>query len=784
MTKVNRWLAGVLAAVLVLGLLPAALAAEEPRVLTRGEACTLLVAAADDYNPGVAAAGVLHGAGGDLALDRPVTRAEALVMLSRAFGPLPAPVGDSARCAYPAAQYADLPGWAREELDNVIQAGIAAGVSGTAFSPDDPVTDQELDRLIRRVYALMGSNLKDDFYAAVNKQWLDSAQIPAGYPYTGALQELSYQVQQQVTGLIQEIVSGDPEPGSPEEKIKNLYENILNWDARNAAGVEPLRPYLDAIDGAAGLTELMEVHNRITEELGSSLLVGFGLTVDFRDSNRYLLAFASLSPALGKEEYAGGTPVSEAFRQYLTTLLLLGGESEDAAAAHAQSYYELEEALSAAMMDRQDYGDVDKTSNLYTMEELQALMPGVDLERVCTASGFSLPQEVQISDVALLEAAASYLTGEHLDVLKTAMKLGLLSSLGSALSRDFRDAANAFQSVRYGADLSLPDEEAAAQAVQSLLSDYLGEAYVSRCFSQEAKAGVEAMIEDFRAIYQARIEALDWMSAATKAKAVEKLETMTVNVGYPDDWDTYLDQAEISGAAQGGSYLDNLLSISRAARAEANALQSQPVDKTAWQMSTYTVNAYYDPTANSINFPAGILQAPFYDVEADNTENLGGIGYVIAHEMTHAFDNNGAKYDSQGNAADWWTAEDYGAFQELCSRVIAFYDGVESAPGIACNGALTLSENIADLGALACITQAEGREEAPDYAALYRSAARTWAFTGSREIRAYLAQMDVHAPDKLRGSRALQSCDAFYTAFGIQPGDGMWLDPADRVRVW
>lgn len=784
MAKVKRWLAGLLAAVLAAALFPAALAAEEPRVLTRGEACALLVAAADDYNPGVTDADVLRSSGGGLALDRPVTRAEALVMLSRAFGPLPAPVGDSARWAYPAAQFTDVPGWALAELDNIFQAGIVAGASATTFSPEEPVTDQQLDLFIRRVYALMGSNLKDDFYAAVNKQWLESAQPPAGYPYSGALEELSYQVGQQVSGLVQEIVSGETQPGAPEEKIKNLYQNILDWDARNAAGTEPLRPYLEAIGQAGTLAELMEVHHRVSEELTSSLLVGFGLTVDFRDSSRYLLTFSSLYPTLGKDEYAGETPITEAFRQYLTTLLLLGGESEEAAAAHAQAYYELERDLAAAMMDRQDYGDVEKTSNLYTMEELQALMPGVDLERVCAVSGFSRPQEVVVDDVPLLEAGAAYLTQEHLEVLKTAMKVGLLSSLGSALSRDFSDAANAFQSVRYGADLSLPDEETAAQLVQSLLSDYLGEVYVARYFSQEAKAGVEAMIEQFRAIYQARILALDWMSGATKAKAVEKLDAMAVNVGYPDQWDTYLDDAELLSAAQGGSYLTNLLSISRAARKEANALQSRPVDKTAWQMSPYTVNAYYDPTANSINFPAGILQAPFYDVTADETENLGGIGYVIAHEMTHAFDNNGAKYDSQGNAADWWTAEDYAAFQTLCSRAVDFYDGVESAPGIACNGTLTLSENIADLGALACITQAEGREDTPDYATLYQTAARTWAFTGSRSVRAYLAQMDVHAPSKLRGSRALQSCDEFYTAFDIRPGDGMWLDPEDRVRIW
>lgn len=785
MSTVKRCLAGLLAAMLLAGLLPAALAAEEPAVLTRGQVCDTLLAAAGDYNPGLTAEDILQGDGsGSLALDRPVTRAEALVMLSRAFGPLPAPVGDSARWAYPAANFTDIPGWAQTELSNVFQSGIVAGTSETTFSPELGVTAEQLDRFLRRVYALEGTNLKDDFYAAVNKEWLDTAQFPPGYPYTGALYELNYQVSQQVAGLIQEIAAGTPKAGTPQEKIKNLYDNILDWDARNAAGVEPLQPYLEAIDKAGSIDQLMEVHDRVSRELASSLLLGFGMTEDFRDSNRYILTFTALYPVLSKGEYTEEGPVTEAYRQYLTTLLLLGGASEDTAAEQAEDIFALERALAAVMLDRQDYADVSKTSNLYTLEELQALMPAVDLEGVQKASGFPAPKEVLVDDVALLEASASFFTEEHLPQLKALMKYYLLSGFGSALSRDFSDAETAFQSVQYGMDLTVSDEETAAQLVQGYLADYLGEAYVERYFTPEAKADVEAMAEEIKGIYKERLLALDWMSDATKHQAVAKLDAMAVNIGYPDRWESYLDSAEIKSAAQGGSYFDNLVSIAQAARAQAAELYSAPVDKTLWQMSPYTVNAYYSPTANSINFPAGILQAPFYDVNADPTENLGGIGYVIAHEISHAFDNNGAKYDSQGNAADWWTAEDYTAFEALCKQVTAFYDGVEVIPGVTCDGSLTLAENIADLGAVACITQAESREDTPDYASLYRAAARSWRHTATRETQAHLAQSNVHAPDKLRGSRALQSQDAFYTAFDIQSGDGMWLDPEDRVSIW
>ena len=389
-----------------------------------------------------------------------------------------------------------------------------------------------------------------------------------------------------------------------------------------------------------------------------------------------------------------------------------------------------------------------------------------------------------VSDVELTKTAAEYFTEEHLEDLKLYLRLSILSNFGELLNREFTDASEAYSAALQGIEGSLTDEENAAQAVQQYLSDYLGRVYIEKYFSAEAKADVEAMIDEILDVYAQRIQALDWMSETTKAKAVEKLEAITVNVGYPDKWDDIYDDVEILSAAEGGSYFNNILAMSKAMMADMAASQDEPVDRGEWVMSAYTVNAYYSPQNNSINFPAGILQAPLYDVEADRTENLGGIGYVIAHEISHAFDNNGATFDAQGNQSSWWTEEDYAAFQGLCDQVVAFYTGVEAIPGIACNGALTISENVADLGALACITQIEGQEETPDYQTLYKAAARTWRSTASRETRVYMSLFDVHAPDKLRGSRALQSLDEFYEAFDIQPGDGMYVAPEARVRIW
>jgi len=208
------------------------------------------------------------------------------------------------------------------------------------------------------------------------------------------------------------------------------------------------------------------------------------------------------------------------------------------------------------------------------------------------------------------------------------------------------------------------------------------------------------------------------------------------------------------------------------------------VDKSRWAMSPFTVNACYDPTANDITFPAAILQAPLYDVDASREENLGGIGFIIAHEITHAFDNNGAKFDENGNSADWWTKSDYAAFQEKCEGVTAWYDGQEAYPGIVCSGALTLSENVADLGSIQCVISAAKKLDDPDYDALFRAHANTWASTTTRQMREYLTAVDVHAPDKLRCNRVLQTVTEFYETYEIQPGDGMWTAPDSRVSIW
>lgn len=786
----KRWSALFLAASLLLACIPGAGAAQTEEYLTRGETAGLLLEAAQDYNPDICYGDILQGyPNGDLDEQGLVTRVQALVMLQRAFGGLPEPKGDNARSGCPTSGFTDVPAWAAEELAEVFAAGIVAGTTETTFSPGDRITREQLDLLLRRTFALEGSSLKDDFYAAVNKQALDNSQILPGYPGTGAFTDLSVSVQNDVTAIIQELVqTGGKTAG--EKKIVTLYQNILDIDARNSSGITPIRPYLTAIDQAQTLEELMAAHVQVQKDLAASPLLDFGLTVDARDSSAFLLTFDGLSPMLGQSGYGAGASETQkqAYKAYLETLFTLSGQSKEEAARAAALIWQTDPALAAASLTTQELADVDKTYHIYTMDQLRAMFPGAEMDALFAASGLEQTDRILVSDPGKLQAIAALFDPERtpnsLEILKSYARLTLLNTFGPMLGQAFTDAASTFQQSYLGIAGGLSLEGTASQYIQAFLGDYLGKVYADRYFSASAKKEVESMARDILAVYRDRIQALDWMSSATKAKAIRKLDTMTLHIGYPDTWEDPLEGVNLLTAGEGGSFFQNAVAIVQAGRQALAERQQEGPDKDQWVMTPYTVNACYTPTENTITFPAGILQPPFYDKNASYEENLGSIGYVIAHEITHAFDNNGAKFDENGNAAGWWTAADYAAFQALCQRVVTLYDGRESAPGIVCNGELTLSENIADLGAAACITQLEGKQKNPDYAALYTAMARIWCSSYPREMRQYMARMDVHAPDKLRGSLVLQNFDQFYEAFDITEGDGMWLAPEDRVVIW
>lgn len=775
----TRWISALLAVVLAVALVCPAFAADSSPLLTRGQVVEILLQAADDYNAGLKKEDIIKGDGsGSLKEDRLVTRAEAMVMLSRAFGPLPEPKGDAQRTGYTGVSFPDVPGWAAGQVGQLTAAGILAGDSQGRLNPDLPVSQQQLDLMIRRVWALKASNLKDDYYAAVNRQWLENSQIPAGEAANGAMYEMTAKINDQVMEIIQQAAQNQGAKGN-EQKIGALYRGVLAVKQGQVEDLSPLKPYLEQIDSAQSTAELMQVRNQFSRQLGLHTLGGFSLAIDFKDSSRYMLKFDTMSSDLPKEYFVVDNPLLDSYRQALTELLKLAGVEEAQAQAGARRLAEAQKPLAQAAMSVEDSGDVDKIYNLYTLEQLQKMLPQVDLKEMLAADGLKQEDKILVLDPGLLKTAAGYFEDSHLELLKDWMRLSLIQSYGPALSSQVDQVNTRFQQAFYGIDGSKSPEEQATLTVQQLLGNQLGQLYVQRHFSAQAKEDVTAMVKEFIQVYQSRIRKLDWMSQATKDKAIRKLETMTIKIGYPDSWESYLDDVQFTD-----SYYQTSLAMTKAARAWRNAHQGQPVDKSQWELTPYTVNAYYNATANEIVFPAGILQAPFYDVNAPREQNLGGIGVVIAHEITHSFDNNGAKFDEKGNATDWWQPEDYRQFQQLCGKAEAFYDGMEVAPGFANNGARTLSENIADLGGMACVLEAAKQLKDPDYNALFSSMARCWTLTSSRDYLQMLSAMDVHSFNKVRVNGTMQNFEEFYQTYQIGPGDGMYTAPQDRVQIW
>ena len=752
---------------------------------TRGEVADMLLLAADDYNPSVERSDIIKGYGGDGELheDWNINRAEALVMLSRAFGTLPELTGHNARVALKSGNFTDIPDWAKSELQPVLDAGIAAGTAEGIFSPSDDVTKEQMNLFIQRVYALYGTNEKDDFYAAVNKDALNTLEIKPGHVVAGTLFDLQDESTTQVDEIIKEVTSGEWENGTKEQKIADFYNNVLDTESRNKIGVAPIKPYLEMIDGANNITGLMDIQNTLMEKLYCAPFAAFSLTIDFKDSTRYMPVFGAYNPNMTKDFYISGTePQKAAYLKYLKTVMELAGE--DVTDAQLEDYYNFEKTLAEKMLNTEDMGDVDKIYNPYTLEEIQSLFPSVDTEKLLTSSGIKKEDKYLIPDVGLTEEFARLITDENIEVLKTAAKLTVILNYGTMLNTEFVDASNVFNQEFLGVSGTYSDEERAAIIVSSVMPEYIGQIYAEKYFTEEAKQDVLKMVEDIISVYKNRINNLTWMSDETKQKAIRKLDTMEIKIGYPDNWDTYLDDVQIKSESDGGSYFENMLSVAEGSKEELSKLQGTPVDKTEWAMYPYTVNACYVATSNDITFPAAILQPPMYDVNASYEENLGSIGYIIAHEITHAFDNNGAKFDENGNATDWWTAEDYEAFEKLCENMIAFYDGCESVPGIAMNGKLTLSENVADQGAVQCITEVVSGLENPDYKALYRSMANAWASTRTREYADYASKIDVHSDEKLRVNRVVVNCEEFYKAFDIKEGDGMYVPEDERVKIW
>lgn len=632
---------------------------------------------------------------------------------------------------------------------------------------------------------------RQDFYEAVNEDTVAAMTIPADASSTGRFEQIQEGIDEQMEGLITgyaQNLSALPED-SDEYLLGALYQCATDWETRDAYGLgSTVENYIARIQNAADVEELLDICMEMNREYGMNTLIGASYTVDLKNVEENILTVSTFGLPLSKAYWLGTDETSSGVRQLymqaISALYQIHGKSAAEADALAAQLGNLYSALAPAQLNPEDYYNPEKTYNIYRVSDLPGFFGGnLSLETLCSLFEAEPEDRVVIDEPAWMMAAGSIMTQENLPLLKEVAVSRIYLGLSSMTDTQSLDVTLAFDQMISGAAEPVSHEKNALDNTISILTDFAGRVYAENFFDEASRADVTRMTEEIIAAFRGRIENLAWMQEETKAEAVKKLDTMTVNAAYPDEWPEYMDSVRIVPPSEGGNLVDNYLNV-LSINMENNITQKdEPMEPDDWSgVAVYVVNAFYSPSQNSIFLPAAILQGEFYDSGASEAENLGGIGTVIGHELTHAFDDSGALYDEKGNFRDWWTDEDYQVFSQLSQAVVDYYNGYE-VNGMQVNGTQTLGENIADLGGVSVVTQI-ARMKGLDLSQVYEQYASIWAGKQTEEDLYMQMMTDVHSPGKVRINAVLSAMPEFYEVYGVMPGDGMYQAPENRPGIW
>ena len=652
---------------------------------------------------------------------------------------------------------------------------------------------------------------QDDFYRHVNGTWLATHTIPADRPMDGAFHTLRDASEKYARAIAQDAADGtldDPDA----HRIATLWTQFLDEDTIEEAGATPLRPDLDAIHACTTHEELAREMGRLMRE-GIGGLIGAYVGTDPHDSSHYMVSLVQSGIGLPDEAYYREddyAPIREAYVAHTARLLRLAGVTDPEGAA--KRIMELETQIASHHRDSVSNRDPLLSDNPTLWGQIASLAPGFDWDT--WAQGARMPVAglvVNVDQPDFLIAAASLWADTDLSVLKEWLSASAIDCHASLLSSDFVNENFDFHGrTLSGTEELRPRWKRALGLIEAYLGEAMGRAWVARHFPPNAKEAMDALVRRLLDAYGESIRGLDWMSEDTKVKALAKLATFNPKIGYPVKWRDY----STLNLDPEATIVENV----RAANAHATdrewAKLGRPVDRDEWYMTPQTVNAYYNPTQNEIVFPAAILQPPFFDTEADDAVNFGAIGAVIGHEIGHGFDDQGSRYDGEGNLSNWWTDEDRAAFEERTHALIEQYDaltpailldqGEESEEGGErtlphVNGALTIGENIGDLGGLtiawkAWVASLAEQGLTPQSAPIidgitgpqrfFYSWARAWRTATRPQFARQMLAIDPHSPAEFRCNQVLRNLDTFARAFDVTPGDAMWLEPSQRVTIW
>jgi putative endopeptidase len=689
-----------------------------------------------------------------------------------------------------------IPGFSKFAMACLPGCALAFGVA--AYGQDTPapqahgIAVANIDRSVKP---------GDDFYQYANGEWIKRTEIPADRAGVGVFSALSDLSNKRTAGLIEEIAKSNPLAGSATRKVADLYNSYMNEDAIEQKGLSPLRPHLEAV---AAIRDRRELSRALGESLRADVdalnntnfhtanLFGLWVAPGFNNSEHYAAYLLQGGLQLPDREYYLSDSehmrhLRTQYQAHVSAIFKLAGFSDtDARAAHI---LELEHAIAQTHRSLADSEDIHKANNTWTQADFSAKAPGLDWAEYFRGAGISPQESFIVWQPEAFTGESALVASAPLETWKDWLAFHLIEAYAGALPKALTEERFAF----FGKELSgtsqqRPRWQRGVFVVNGLLGDTVGQIYAQRYFSPEAKAQAQAMVANLIAAFRKRIEALAWMDPATKAEAQAKLSTLYVGIGYPETWHDYssfeVKPDDIFGNLWRGNLADYRREVARLGK---------PVDRKEWSMTPQTVNAVNLPLQNALNFPAAILQPPFFDPLAPAAVNYGAIGSVIGHEISHTFDTEGSTFDSKGRVRNWWTPADLAHFEAATAQLAAQYDTYKPFPDLSVNGKQTLAENIADVAGISAAydgyrASLEGKE-APEQDGFsgdqqfFIAFGQNWGSKTREAAQRQQVLTDPHAPAQYRAATA-RNIDAWYAAFNVQPGEKLYLASPDRVRIW
>jgi putative endopeptidase len=632
---------------------------------------------------------------------------------------------------------------------------------------------------------------RTDFYEAVDGDTIAAMKIPADKSSIIELAIKQDTVDQQMKDYIKGCaasLSSYPK-NSDQYRIGALYQCIMDTNGRDAYGMgQTVTGMLQKIDAASSTQELMVLAMQMDRDYEIASLITAGYSSDSRNNKINLLDVEGGCQILSKEVWGSDSSYGTAHRtyiqEYLAALAEDFGEDKETASAEAAELCSVYPVLMSTKQNKADYYNPSNTYNVFKVSDLTGFFGDtLPMDEFCRIYAAEPTDRINITDVGYINALGQLIQQGNLPLLKLMMRYMIYLFCSDVTLTSAQQAGIEYSQKASGAEEPQSVEKLAVSNVESLLSDQCSRAYYENFYDKASTPIVRSMVDKIIALYKMRIQNLDWMQPETKKGAIEKLDNMGVHIGFGGKWPDDIDLVQIAAPADGGNLIDNILTLYKTEQDYSFSRKDVPADRNVWNgINTFTINAFYRPSDNSINIPAAILQDPVFSTQASEEENLGAIGTVIGHELTHAFDTNGAKYDASGNYRNWWTDADLEQFDARAKKVAAYYDGF-TAYGYPVHGEQTVTEDIADLGGVSIVTQL-AVSEGLDLKKIYQSFAYIWAAKFNEESAKSHSISDIHAPAKTRVNAVLSTIPEFYETYGVVPGDGMYKAPEERASIW